>query len=78
MCPISFAIYEIKLNKVHFSSGTTIIHVLDQLYQETNFKSHLNSEKSGKICQICTCPIWLYFTLLDFVYFYNEIRKFQL
>ena len=31
-----------KLNEVHFSSGTVITHFSDKLYQEINFKSHLN------------------------------------
>ena len=36
MCPISFNIYGIKLNEVHFSSRTVIIHFLDKSYQEIN------------------------------------------
>ena len=32
-----------KLNEVYFSSRTVITHFLDKPYQETNFKSHLNS-----------------------------------
>ena len=42
MCPISFHIYEMKLNEEHFSLGTVITHFLDKLYQEINFKSHVN------------------------------------
>ena len=30
-----------KLNEVHLSSGTIIIHFLDKPYQEINFKSVL-------------------------------------
>ena len=40
--PLSF-IYVIKLNKVHFSVGTVIVHFLDKPYQEINFKCHLSS-----------------------------------
>ena len=40
--PLSF-IYVIKLNKVHFSLGTVIIHSLDKPYQEINFKWDLSS-----------------------------------
>ena len=43
MCRISFKICGMKLNEVHFSMGTVITHFLDKLYQEINFKSHLNS-----------------------------------
>ena len=32
-----------KLDEGHFSSGTVIIQLLDKLYQEINFKRHLNS-----------------------------------
>ena len=28
-----------------------------------------------KYCQICTCPMWFYFTLLDLTHFCNEIEK---
>ena len=35
----------------------------------------LNKEK---YCQICTCPLWFYFTLLDCVHFWNEIENCQL
>ena len=42
MCPISFNIYGLKLNKVHFSSRTAITHFLDKPCQEINFESHLN------------------------------------
>ena len=42
MCPISFNIYGLKLNKVHFSSRTVITHFLDKPCQEINFESHLN------------------------------------
>ena len=41
-----------NLNEGHFSSGTVIIHFLDKLYQEINFKKHLNSVllcKQGKM-----------------------------
>ena len=43
MCPISFNIYGIKLNEVHFSSETVITHSLDKLYQEKKFESYLAS-----------------------------------
>ena len=52
MCPISFNIYGLKLNKVHFSSRTVITHFLDKPCQEINFESHLNGIlpcKQGKI-----------------------------
>ena len=52
MCLISFNIYGMKLNEVHFSSGTVITPFLDKPYQEINFKSHLNSVlpcKEGKL-----------------------------
>ena len=61
----SFNIYGLKLNTVHFFSGTVITHFLDKLYQEINFKSHLNSHLSQtlvnkkKYCQICTSHIIL-------------------
>ena len=32
-----------KLNEGHFSLGTVIIHFGNKPYQETHFKSHLNS-----------------------------------
>ena len=32
-----------KLNEGDVSSGTVIIHFLDKLYQEINFKSQLDS-----------------------------------
>ena len=31
-----------------------------------------------KYCQIWTCLVWFYFTVLVFVHFCNEIEKFQL
>ena len=31
-----------------------------------------------KYCQIYTYPMWIYFTLLDCVLFYNDIEKSQL
>ena len=43
MCSISFDIYGMKSNEGHFSSGTVMIHFIDKLYQEINFKRHLNS-----------------------------------
>ena len=43
MCPISFNIYGMKLNELHFSSGTVVTHFLGTPYQEISFKSHLNS-----------------------------------
>ena len=71
-----------KLNKGHYSSGTVIIHFLDKRYQEANFKSHLNSVlfcvNNEKYCQICTCSMWFYFTLLVCTHFCNEIEKCQL
>ena len=39
-CPTS---YGMKLNEVHFSSGTVITHFLDKPYQEIDLKNHLNS-----------------------------------
>ena len=32
-----------KLNELHFFSGTVITHFLNKPYQEINFKSHLSS-----------------------------------
>ena len=43
MNQISFNIYEVKLNKGHFSFGTVIIPYLDKHYQEIDSKSDLNS-----------------------------------
>ena len=37
-----------KLNEVHFSSGTAITHFLDRPYQDINFKSCLNSAVTCK------------------------------
>ena len=49
MCPISFKIYRMKLNEVHFSSGTSRIHFLDKPYQEIDVKSNSNSVLIFKI-----------------------------
>ena len=43
MCPIYFNIYGMKLNEGYFSPRTVIIHFLDKIYREINFKSQLNS-----------------------------------
>ena len=43
LCPISFNIYEMKLNEVHLFSVTVIIHFLDKPYQKITFKNNLNS-----------------------------------
>ena len=43
MCLISFDIYGMKSNEGHFHLRTVLIHFLDKLYQEINFKSNLNS-----------------------------------
>ena len=43
MCPIFSSICRMKLNEGHFSLGTVIIHFGNKPYQETHFKSHLNS-----------------------------------
>ena len=48
MCPISFKIYGMKLNKVLFSSENAITYFLDKPYQETNFKGHLNNRLLSK------------------------------
>ena len=48
----SFNIYGLKLNTVHFFSATVITHFLDKLYQEINFKSHLNSHLNQTILSI--------------------------
>ena len=68
MCPISFNIYGMKLNEVHFSSGTVITPFLDKPYQEINFK-----RKTRKTTVRFTY-VQFYFTLLDCVHFYNEIE----
>ena len=34
--------------------------------------------KWKKYCQVCKWPVGFYFTLLDFAYFCNEIKKCQL
>ena len=31
-----------------------------------------------KYCQICICPVWLYFTLLVCAHFCNEIERCQM
>ena len=52
MCPISFNIYGMKLNEVHFSSVTVMTFFWAKLYQEINFSSNLNNLlpcKWGKI-----------------------------
>ena len=55
----------------------------DKSYQEINLKSHLSSvllckQKKKKSWQICTCPVWFYFTLSDWAHFCNEVEKCQL
>ena len=80
MCPISVNIYRMILNEGHFSSGTAIIHFWDKPYQKMNFKSHLNNVlfvNKEKYCQICTCPVWLYFTLPVCAHFSKETDKCQ-
>ena len=73
MCPISFNIYGMKLNEVHFSSITVVTQFLDKRYQEINFKSHLDSVllcKQGKnIVRFAHVPcdfISLYLFVLTF------------
>ena len=42
-----------KLNEVHFTSGTVITHFLDQPYQEINFNLSRNKfQKSLKQCTV--------------------------
>ena len=68
-----------KLNEERFSSGTVIIHFLDKLYQEINFKSHLNSVllcKYGKI--LSDLHMWFYITFLVCAHVCIEIQKCQL
>ena len=62
-----------KLNEVHFSSITVVTQFLDKRYQETNFKSHLDSVllcKQGKnIVRFAHVPcdfISLYLFVLTF------------
>ena len=43
MCPISVNIYGMKLNEGDSTFETVIINFWGKGYQETNFKSHLNS-----------------------------------
>ena len=40
MCPISFNVYGMKLNEVHFSLGTVVTHFY---CHSINFKSHFNN-----------------------------------
>ena len=57
------------------TSGTVIISFCHDVYEEMNLKSHLNKEN---YCQIFTCPVWLYFTLLVCAHFCNETERYQL
>ena len=41
-----------KLNELHFFSGTVITHFLNKPYQEINFKSHLSSVLTWKEWEI--------------------------
>ena len=79
MCPISFNIYRMNLIDRYFYFQSVIVHFWDKPFQEMNFKSDskivyyfVNTEK---YYQICTCSIWLYFTLLACAHFCNEIQR---
>ena len=82
MCPISSNIYGMKLNVLHFSSGTAIIYSLGKPYQEINFKNvilfkiwlvyhFVNKKKTGRFA------LWFYFTLIVCAHCCNEIEKGQ-
>ena len=64
-------IYRMKLNKGRFSFGTIIIHFWDKIYQEINFKSHLNRCLMSRN----TCLVWFFFNLLVCTHFCNEIER---
>ena len=68
---VQFLLTFIEWNRIHF---------WDKPYQKIIFKSHLNSVlfvNKEKYCQICTCPVWLYFTLLVCANFSKETDKCQ-
>ena len=81
MCPISFNIYETKLNEVHFFSGTVIIHFLDKSYEQRNFKSRFINVL---LCLIRKNTVRSAHVPFDFISLYlfvltcNEIEKHQL
>ena len=61
MCVISFNIYGMKLNEVHFSSRTVITHFLDKTYQEI-ISEYLNMSP-GKMSDFVSTPLFS-FTLV--------------
>ena len=60
-----------KLNEQDHSFITVVIHFLDKLFQEINFKGHLIVYcfvNEVKYFQICKCPVWFYVTLIVMSY----------